>query len=122
MTEYYKLISDLEYHIPKQHKIICQMLYIICQILYWNIGFTWLSLCLDDIHDQLQTITEKLQLQLATVKYKLQPSLVVSVEGGIVVDQSRPNTQLADVFNKVFQCLICQALMTSAIYMVVSKC
>ena len=88
----------------------------------WNTGFIWLSLCLDDIHDQLQAITEKLQLQSATVKYKLQRNLVVSVEGGIVVDQSRPNTQLSDVFNKVFQCLICQALKTLAIYMAVSKC
>ena len=98
-----------------------------CYILFakyciWNTGFIWISLFLDDNHDQLQAITGKLQLQSATVKYKLQRNLVVSVEGGIVVDQSRPNTQLADVFNKVFQCLISKALMTSAIYMAVSKC
>ena len=37
---------------------------------------------------------------------KLQDNVVVSVEGGIVVHQSLQNTQLADVVNKVFKCVI----------------
>ena len=49
------------------------------------------------------------------MRSKLQDNLVVSVEGGMVVDLSLRNTQLADVVNKVFKCLICHALMTSPI-------
>ena len=39
----------------------------------------------------------------------------VVVEGGILVDRSLRNTQVADVVNKVFKCLNCHALMTSPI-------
>ena len=72
-------------------------------------------LCLDNIHDQLHAIAENLQVLSAEVRSKLQDNVVVSVEGGMVVDRSLPSTQVADVVNKGFKCLICHALMTSPI-------
>ena len=78
-------------------------------------GLIWFLLCLDNIHDQLHAITENLQVLSAEVRSKLQDNVVVSVEGGMVVDRSLQNTQVADVVNKVFKCLICHALMTSPI-------
>ena len=80
--------------------------------------FTWLIwflLCLDKIHDQLRAITENLQVLSAEVRSKLQDNVVVSVKGGMIVDGSLRNTQVADVVNKVFKCLICHTLMTSPI-------
>ena len=51
----------------------------------------------------------------AEVRSKLQDNVVVSVEEGMVVDRSLRSTQVADVVNKIFKCLICHALMTSPI-------
>ena len=65
---------------------------------------------LDNIHDQLHVITENLQVFSAEVRSKLQDNVVVSVEGGMVVDRSLRSIQVADVVNKVFKCLICHAL------------
>ena len=81
-------------------------------------GLIWFLLCLDNIHDQLHAITENFQVLSAEVRSKLQDNVVVSVEGGMVVDQSLRNTQVADVVNKVFKFLICHALMTSLISVV----
>ena len=52
---------------------------------------------------------------LAEVRSKLQDNVVVSVEGGMVVDRSLRNSQVADVVHKVFKCPICHALMTPPI-------
>ena len=78
----------------------------------WYTGLIWFLPCLDNIHDQLHAITENLQVLLAEVRSKLQDSVVVSVEGGMVVDRSLRKFQVADVVHKVFKCLICHALMT----------
>ena len=58
---------------------------------------------------------ENLRVLPAEVRSKLQDNVVVSVKGGMVVDRSLRNTQVADVVNKVFKYLICHALMTSPI-------
>ena len=71
----------------------------------------WFLLLVDNIHDQLHVITENLQVLPAEVRSKLQDSVVVSVEGEMVVNRSLRNTQVADVVNKVFKCLIRHALM-----------
>ena len=73
----------------------------------------WFLLLVDNIHDQLHVITENLQVLPAEVRSKLQDSVVVSVEGEMVVNRSLRNTQVADVVNKVFKCLIRHALMAS---------
>ena len=75
----------------------------------------WFLLYLDNIHDQLHAITENLQVLSAEVRSKLQDNVVVSVDGGMLVDRSLRNTQVADVANKVFKYLICHTLMTSSI-------
>ena len=72
----------------------------------------WFLLCLDNIHDQLHAITENLQVLSAEVRSKLRDNVVVSVEGGMIVDRSLRNTHVADVINKVFKCLFRHALMT----------
>ena len=78
-------------------------------------GLIWFLLCLDNMDDQLHAMTENLQVLSAEVRSKLQDNVVVSVEEGIVVDRSLRSIQVADVVNKVFKRLICNALMTSPI-------
>ena len=78
------------------------MLYIICEILCVEHWVYMILLCLGSIHDQLHTVTENLQLLSAEVRSKLQDNMVLSLDGGILVDRSLQNIQLADVVNKVF--------------------
>ena len=78
------------------------MLYIICEILYVEHLVYMILLCLGSIIDQQHTIPENLKLLSAEVRSKLQDNMVLSLDGGILVDRSLRNIQLADVVNKVF--------------------
>ena len=66
----------------------------------WNTGFIFF-LCLDNIHGQPHALTENLRTLSAEVRSKLQDHVVVSLEGGIAVDQLLRGTQLTDVVNKI---------------------
>ena len=57
----------------------------------------------------------RLEEDLRGIRFQMQRNVVVSAEGGVVVDRTARTCRLADAVTNVFKCMICHSLMTSPV-------